>query len=149
MTKTTDQGEKKKTLTLSKKLDVKKVVESDQVRQSFSHGRSKAVAVEVKRKRVTLPGEVVEEKPLAQLAMPPIPQTPPAGDLTSPSEEPTRASSSAGRLTEDELVNRLKVVQDALKAGAMEAEERARREASRRGTSQRTDFIKSSRRRGR
>jgi translation initiation factor IF-2 len=129
MTKTTDQGEKKKTLTLSKKLDVKKVVESDQVRQSFSHGRSKAVAVEVKRKRVTLPGEVVEEKPLAQLAMPPIPQTPPAGDLTSPSEEPTRASSSAGRLTEDELVNRLKVVQDALKAGAMEAEERARREA--------------------
>lgn len=120
MSKATDQGEKKKTLTLSKKLDVKKVVESDQVRQSFSHGRSKTVSVEVKRKRVTVPAETVEEKPVEAPVTPsqPIPEPPNQG-----------ATSAGRRLTEDELTNRLKVVQDALKAGALEAEERARREA--------------------
>src|SRR5476651_2138831 len=108
MSKTTEQ-EPKKTLTLSKKLDVKKVVESDQVRQSFSHGRSKTVAVEVKRKRVMMPGETIEEK-VPEAPPPPPPQ---------PIQEPSKATTSAGRrLTEDELSNRLKVVQDALKAGA-------------------------------
>lgn len=120
MSKTTEQGPK--TLTLSKKLDTKKVVESDQVRQSFSHGRSKTVSVEVKRKRVTLPGEVVEEKP-AETPPPQATQQPPV-------EPPKAATTSAGKgLTEDELINRLKVVQEALKAGAMETEERLRREA--------------------
>lgn len=122
MSKATDQGEKKKTLTLSKKLDVKKVVESDQVRQSFSHGRSKTVAVEVKRKRVPMPGEVVEEKPIE------TPQVQAAQE--SPAEEVLKNTTPTGKhLTEEELINRLKVVQDALKVGAMETEERTRREA--------------------
>src|SRR5579862_553429 len=100
MSKTTEQGPKK-TLTLSKKLDVKKVVESDQVRQSFSHGRSKTVSVEVKRKRVTMPGEVVEEKP-AEAPAAPHPQQ-------AVEEQSTNVGTSAGRrLTEDELTNRLK-----------------------------------------
>ncbi|MCE3231299.1 MAG: translation initiation factor [Alphaproteobacteria bacterium] len=121
MSKTTEQGEKK-TLTLSKKLDVKKVVESDQVRQSFSHGRSRTVSVEVKRKRVTMPGEIVEEKPAEAPTAPPPQQ--PAAPL------PKSLGTSGGkRLTEEELMNRLKVVQDALKADVMEAEERIRREA--------------------
>lgn len=119
MSKTTEQGPKK-TLTLSKKLDVKKVVESDQVRQSFSHGRSKTVSVEVKRKRVTMPGDVVEEKP-AEIPAAQPPQ-PPVEELSKP------VTPSGKRLTEDELINRLKVVQDALKTGAMKDEERARRE---------------------
>ncbi len=120
MSETTEQGPKK-TLTLSKKLDIKKVVESDQVRQSFSHGRSKTVSVEVKRKRVTMPGDVVEEKPAEiPAAQPPQP----------PTAEPPKPSTPAGkRLTEEELLNRLKVVQDALNTGAMKTEERARREA--------------------
>ncbi len=33
------------------RLELKKTVETGQVRQSFSHGRTKAVTVEVKRKR--------------------------------------------------------------------------------------------------
>lgn len=120
MTKTTEQGPKK-TLTLSKKLEARKVVESDQVRQSFSHGRSKTVAVEVKRKRLPMPGDIVEEKPLDV----PTPETSQQAPV-----EPQKAATSAGkRLTEDELLNRIKVVQDALKAGAMESEERTRREA--------------------
>jgi translation initiation factor IF-2 len=121
MSKTTEQGEKK-TLTLSKKLDVKKVVESDQVRQSFSHGRSRTVSVEVKRKRVTMPGEIVEEKP-AEAPTVPSPQQP-----VAPSPKPV-GSPGSKRLTEEELMNRLKVVQDALKADVMETEERTRREA--------------------
>lgn len=120
MSTTTEQGPKK-TLTLSKKLDVKKAAESDQVRQSFSHGRSKTVSVEVKRKRVTMPGEVVEEKP-AEIPAAPSPQ-PPAEEPSKPTTPPDK------RLTEEELLNRLKVVQDALKTGAMKDEDRVRREA--------------------
>ena len=40
------------------RLQLKKTVESGQVRQSFSHGRSKTVTVEVKKKRTLVrPGE--------------------------------------------------------------------------------------------
>lgn len=41
----------KKTLSLGKTLGVKKTVDSGQIRQSFSHGRSKSVTFEVKKKR--------------------------------------------------------------------------------------------------
>ncbi|MBT6118601.1 MAG: translation initiation factor IF-2 [Rhodospirillaceae bacterium] len=52
MTDTTER-ERKRPLKLADrgKLELKKTVDAGQVRQSFSHGRSKAVAVEVKRKR--------------------------------------------------------------------------------------------------
>jgi translation initiation factor IF-2 len=40
-----------------KTLSLKRTVESGQVRQSFSHGRSKSVLVEKRRKRVVNPGE--------------------------------------------------------------------------------------------
>ena len=44
--------EAKKPLSLSRgKLELKKTVETGQVRQTFSHGRSKVVQVERKRKR--------------------------------------------------------------------------------------------------
>ncbi|MCE2951252.1 MAG: translation initiation factor IF-2 [Alphaproteobacteria bacterium] len=47
------EQDKKKTLSLSgKKLSLKKPADAGQIRQSFSHGRSRAVEVEVKRKRV-------------------------------------------------------------------------------------------------
>ena len=52
MTETTEEGKKSK-LSLSKpgKLELKKTVESGQVRQNFSHGRSKMVQVERRTKR--------------------------------------------------------------------------------------------------
>ena len=50
MSETRNNG--KKTLTLGgKKLGIKAPGNKDQVRQSFSHGRSKTVAVEVRKKR--------------------------------------------------------------------------------------------------
>jgi translation initiation factor IF-2 len=56
---TTKETEGKRPLSLSrpKKLELKKTVETGQVRQSFSHGRSKTVQVEVKRKRTFKPSE--------------------------------------------------------------------------------------------
>ncbi len=55
----TKQEETKKPLKLSRpgKLELKKTVETGTVKQSFSHGRSKQVAVEVKRKRTFKRGE--------------------------------------------------------------------------------------------
>ncbi|MCX7630870.1 MAG: IF-2-associated domain-containing protein, partial [Geminicoccaceae bacterium] len=49
------------------RIELKKTVESGVVRQSFSHGRSKAVAVEVKRSRPLAgrPGAVAPTAPQA------------------------------------------------------------------------------------
>jgi translation initiation factor IF-2 len=54
----TNEEEPKKPLKLSRpgRLELKKTVDAGQVRQSFPHGRSKTVAVEVKRKRTFAPG---------------------------------------------------------------------------------------------
>src|SRR5262245_20843336 len=53
-----NEEESKKSLKLSRpgRLELKKTVDAGQVRQSFPHGRSKAVSVEVKRKRTFAPG---------------------------------------------------------------------------------------------
>ena len=53
MTESNDQDRKKEVLHLAGKgkLELKKTVDAGSVRQSFSHGRSKTVTVEVKRKR--------------------------------------------------------------------------------------------------
>ena len=55
---TTSKETEKKPLKLNRpgRLELKKTIETGQVRQSFSHGRSKAVTVEVKRKRTFAPG---------------------------------------------------------------------------------------------
>ena len=58
MSDTTEQ-EQKRPLTLARtggRLELRKGVETGQVRQSFSHGRSKTVTVEVRKKRVIGPG---------------------------------------------------------------------------------------------
>ena len=53
MTESNDQDRKKEVLHLTSKgkLELKKTVDAGSVRQSFSHGRTKTVTVEVKRKR--------------------------------------------------------------------------------------------------
>ena len=69
---TSNEAEVKKPLSLSRgKLELKKTVDAGQVKQTFPHGRSKTVAVEVKRKRTYAPGaggkmtEVPTDKELA------------------------------------------------------------------------------------
>ena len=74
MSNTTENDDKKKKpLTLSKpgKLELKKTIEGGQVRQSFSHGRTKTVTVEVKKKRTFqqgATGEMTEIKEAAAAA---------------------------------------------------------------------------------
>ncbi len=55
---TTNEQERKRPLNLARsgRLELKKTVETGQVRQSFPHGRTKTVTVEVKRKRSFTPG---------------------------------------------------------------------------------------------
>ena len=54
----------KKTLTLKPKSD------TNVVRQSFSHGRSKAVVVQTKKKRILKPGEVAAPEPAPRAEVP-------------------------------------------------------------------------------
>lgn len=50
-TSSSDNDGKKLELNKPKKLELNKTIESGQIRQSFSHGRSKMVQVEVRKKR--------------------------------------------------------------------------------------------------
>ena len=68
MSEQKEQEPAKKRLSLSRpgRLELKKTVDAGQVRQSFSHGRTKAVAVEVRRKRTfaqSADGGMTEVKP--------------------------------------------------------------------------------------
>ncbi len=109
------------------KLELKKTVETGQVRQSFSHGRSKVVQVERKRKRqfeMGADGKVQEVK------------VTPAQGLKAKADElfakEVAAVQQHGTLTNDEKAHRLKALQDAIKAdehSRRQAEEDAKREA--------------------
>ena len=113
-------------LSLSKgKLELKKTVESGQVRQSFSHGRSKVVQVERKRKRQF---EMVDGKVQEVKAAPTT--------MKAKAEEVLAKARDAlqhGNLTDDEKAHRLKALQDAMKAdeeSRRQADEDAKREAA-------------------
>src|SRR5712692_4511398 len=67
MTETKNPGEKTLTVTPTKTLTLKRSVEQGVVRQSFSHGRTKAVVVEKVKRRTVGPGDgkAVEAAPAA------------------------------------------------------------------------------------
>lgn len=105
----------KKPLSLSRpgKLELKKTVESGSVRQSFSHGRSKMVAVEVRKKRTFTQdsdGEMTEVKDLPleaqELGQEPVEQL-----------EEEEETSTISRLTDQEKAARARAVQDAGSGG--------------------------------
>ena len=105
------------------KLELKKTVETGQVRQSFSHGRSKVVQVERKRKRqfeMGADGKVQEVKAAPQ------------GLRAKAAELFAKEAIQHGTLTEDEKAHRLKALQDAIKAdeeNRRQAEDDAKRQA--------------------
>ena len=71
MTETKNPGEKTLTVTPTKTLTLKRSVEQGVVRQSFSHGRTKAVVVEKVKRRTVGPGDgkVAEAGPAATPAV--------------------------------------------------------------------------------
>src|SRR5574337_1953474 len=57
MNDSNNSGDKTLTVPPTKTLHLKRAVEQGTVRQSFSHGRSKAVVVEKVKRRILTPGE--------------------------------------------------------------------------------------------
>jgi len=121
-----DGGKKKLTLRPGK-VTLNKTIEGGQVKQSFSHGRSKVVAVEVRKKRTFAPGasgamrevhdegaEAAFEAATAEAAAAAAEQA--AAEARAPAFEP--------HLTDHERQQRMKALQDARKAD----EERQARE---------------------
>ena len=99
-----------------KPLSLKRTVESGHVRQSFSHGRSKSVVVEKKKKRtISAPGAEAEEaaapEPAEALVIEFVPQR------------------AAGALSTDEMDARRRALEAARERSEMEERERARLEA--------------------
>ena len=118
-----NEQEQKRPLTLARtgaRLELRKSAETGQVRQSFSHGRSKTVTVEVRKKRTIAPGvEPSRTEPVPAVARE---QTPPR----PATEEPARRSVTLPRaLTAEEKAGRVRAVHDARKA-----DEEARRRAA-------------------
>ena len=115
-----DQEQKRPSLTLrTGTLGLNRPAESGQVKQSFSHGRSKVVAVEVRKKRLVLPG-AAPEAPKAEAAAAPAvaraPLTAPAPAAPAEREQGRRVVPMPRSLTADERAGRLRAVQDAQKA---------------------------------
>ncbi len=148
---TTSKETEKKPLKLNRpgRLELKKTVETGQVRQSFSHGRSKAVTVEVKRKRTFAPGaggrmrEVTKINPLgdegivsgaiADLA---------DGVMADLSQEPPRQLTEAERAVrmraletarQEEELRRIREEEEAEKRAVAEAEAKRISEAEAKG----------------
>jgi translation initiation factor IF-2 len=125
MSDTTEQ-EPKRPLTLGRgtgRLELRRSVEAGQVRQSFSHGRSKTVTVEVRKKRVIGPGPA--EPAQSQTAIV-AREAPPASSPRPASAEPARRPVVIPRaLTAEERAGRARALEDARKA-----EDDARRRAA-------------------
>ncbi|WP_142849384.1 translation initiation factor IF-2 [Telmatospirillum sp. J64-1] len=125
MTQSNDQDRKTPLRLSGGKLELKKTVETGQVRQSFSHGRSKAVTVEVRKKRTFTP------TPGSENGGSPSSSTPEAAHALHTAEAALKNLSSAGDLTNAEKMKRARVLQEAIKAEE-EARRRAEEEAKRR-----------------
>jgi translation initiation factor IF-2 len=100
-------------------------VSSGMVKQSFSHGRSKTVVVETKRRRVDAPGAgpVTERRAVFDVRGPT-----PARPAPAPASPPSAAD--AHRLSEDERRARQRVIEEARRVQEQLAAERAASEVS-------------------
>ncbi|ALA17017.1 translation initiation factor IF-2 [Chelatococcus caeni] len=142
MSDTKNPTDKTLSVTPSKTLTLKRPVEQGVVRQSFSHGRSKAVVVEKVKRRVIGPGGEGKDQPA-----PAQPQAAPAAPAPRPAQpqggRPAQGRGPGGQrpsgvvlrsLTDDERDARLQALQDAKRRDVEDrqrAEEEARRRAER------------------
>jgi translation initiation factor IF-2 len=122
-----DDTNNKPTLT-RKPLTLSRSLESGEVKQTFSHGRTNKVVVEVKRKKlVGKPGFVAEPE---VVAAPPPPPPPAAAPVAAPAAAP------APRPTGNEMLSRqerqAKLLREAEEARLAVLEESSRREAEQR-----------------
>jgi translation initiation factor IF-2 len=154
MTETKNPGEKTLSVNPTKTLTLKRGIEQGVVRQSFSHGRSKAVVVEKVKRRVSGPGETKTPEPVGAVDRAPPRQAAaeraparhakasaasPAA-IQSPALSPAVVPKPSGvvlrTLTDEERSARAHALADARVREAEErriAEEEARRRAEREG----------------
>ena len=121
MSETNDQDTTKTRLSLrpAGRLELGRTVDAGSVRQSFSHGRSKVVQVEVRKKRtpVAAPGAPAAGTPAAGSA--------PAGAPTARAATPQTPAPAAARLTATEQAARQRaLVEQQREAAKREAERR-------------------------
>jgi translation initiation factor IF-2 len=132
-----DQTEKPK-LGTRPPLGLKRTVETGKVKQSFSHGRSNTVVVEVKKRRILgRPGEA-----------PPAPAPEPVAEAPKPASKPTAPSPAPARKpsAQDDITRR-KELQEKLLREAEEARLASLEEARRRDERARTEQSEDERRR--
>ena len=124
MSENNDQDAAKGRLSLrpASRLELGRTVDAGSVRQSFSHGRSKEVQVEVRKKRQPFPP--------APASAPP--STPTAPGTPRPPAGPQRATPGAGRaLTAGELATRQRVLEEQKREAArLEAQRREQEKIS-------------------
>lgn len=125
-----NKTDQKKTLSLSsKKLELTKTVDAGKIRQSFSHGRSKAVTFEVKKKRVigkdSGAGSILNEAELAKRKR--ILEMAQAGDEKKAEEQ--RILNKVDARRHQDLTDRQKQSEQA-EAEALAAKELAEKEAA-------------------
>jgi translation initiation factor IF-2 len=128
------EQEQKRPLTLRSggTLGLKRPAETGQVRQSFSHGRSKQVTVEVRKKRVFTPGAAPEPS-RPEPPAPTVARAQPTAPAAPAASEPVRRSVGTPRtLTAEEHATRVRVLQDARKADEDQRRRAAIAEADRR-----------------
>ncbi len=116
-----------KTLTVSpakKTLSLGRTVEKGTVRQSFSHGRSKAVVVEKKRRRITKPGETPEPTVAEAPVKAPVKVEARERPATTPTEAPSseRPGMVLKTLTTEEQDARMQALADAREREVVERE---------------------------
>src|SRR5215471_15769398 len=150
MTETTKNAGEKLSVTSTKTLTLKRGgVEQGVVRQSFSHGRSKAVVVEKVKRRIAGPGEAKTEAPAADRGAAPKRA---GAALVKTAAAPTAAPSAASvagpkasgvvlrTLTEDERNARAHALADA-RLREHEERERAEEEARARRSREETERV--------
>jgi translation initiation factor IF-2 len=130
-----DQTEKPK-LGTRPPLGLKRTVETGKVKQSFSHGRSNTVVVEVKKRRILgRPGEA-----------PPAPAPEPIAEAPRPAPKPAAPAAPKKPSAQDEIASR-KELQQKLLREAEEARLSSLEEARRREERKRTEQSEEERRR--
>ena len=115
MTEIKEQDQQKASpLSLSRpgKLELKKTVEGGQVRQKFSHGRSKVVAVEVRKKRTYALDDAGK---MTRVRAREVPEELPETVVTEEEQEIARAATAS--LTNEEKAARVRALQVAKRAG--------------------------------
>ena len=139
MAETKNPGEKKLSVAPTKTLTLKRGVEQGVVRQSFSHGRTKAVVVEKVKRRTLGPSDAKAPEPAAAPEAGPAARRTagkPATSAPAPAAAPAAKSSGVvlRALSDEELNRRAHALGDARVREAEErkiAEEDARRRADR------------------